>query len=205
MSNNSWGAGIQSRDEQRQLKRMAILRVAAQAFNQAGFRQTSLTDLAAQLNVTKPTLYYYVKNKDDILRGILEVAMDELRAVIATEQGTQANGLEKLRYFFQRYAAVMTDDFGACLILTRVSALETKFRDHYHTASREVSSAVRQIISEGIADGSLAPCDPKYVASALLGTMNETVYWHLVEGKESAEDTAAKFFTVFEEGLLPRD
>ncbi len=201
---HTWGNGIQSRDEQRELKRMAILRVAAQAFNRAGFRQTSLTDLAAELNVTKPTLYYYVKNKDDILKGILEMAMTELRIVIQ-EHPLEMNGLERLRHFTQQYATVMTDDFGACLILTRVSALETKFRDQYHTASREVFLAVRQMIAEGVADGSISPCDPKYTASALLGTLNETVYWFLVEGKESPEEAAQQFFTVFERGLLPRD
>ena len=122
LKRKGWGEGVQSRDEQRQLKRMAILRAAAQAFNQAGFHQTSLTDLAALLNVTKPTLYYYVKNKDDILQGILDVAGEQLRIAITTELDTfpqerpQANGLDKLRHFFKQYAAMMTDDFGACLI-----------------------------------------------------------------------------------------
>ena len=97
MTTVTWGSDIQSRDEQRSLKRMAILRVAAQAFNKAGFQQTSLTDLAERLNVTKPTLYYYVKNKDDILISILNTAMEELRAVIRAEQVSQRNGLEKLR------------------------------------------------------------------------------------------------------------
>ncbi len=40
---------------------------AAQMFNERGFHATSLDDIAARLNVTKPTLYYYVKNKDEIL------------------------------------------------------------------------------------------------------------------------------------------
>ena len=204
MTETTWGNGIQSRDEQRQLKRMAILRVAAQAFNQAGFRQTSLDDLAQRLNVTKPTLYYYVKNKDDILEGILEAAMARIRAVIAAEQNRPASGLEKVRHFITQFAAVQTDDFGACLILTRVYGLQTRFRDHYHTAAREVSTALRQMIAEGVQDGSIADCNPKYAASALLGTMNETVFWYLAEGKESPQDAAEEFLAVFEQGLVPR-
>ncbi|MBK8132024.1 MAG: helix-turn-helix transcriptional regulator [Gammaproteobacteria bacterium] len=44
-------------------KRSAILRTAGRLFNQKGFRETSLNDLADELQVTKPTLYYYVENK----------------------------------------------------------------------------------------------------------------------------------------------
>jgi len=96
----------------------------------------------------------------------------------------------------------MTDDFGACLILTRISALETRFRELYQAASKEVFTALRAVVKEAIADGSIRQCDPKYAASALLGTLNETVYWYLVDGKESARDSAENFFNIFEFGLL---
>ena len=111
MANEIFGNGIQSRAEQRELKRMAILRVAAQMFNESSFHKTTLTDLAKRFNVTKPTLYYYVKNKDDILGGILEIAMQQLREVINREPDTDLTGYEQLYAFFKLYAAVMTDDF----------------------------------------------------------------------------------------------
>ena len=100
MANEMFGNGIQSRAEQREMKRLAILRVAAETFNRAGFHQTTLTDLAKQLNVTKPTLYYYVKNKDDILGGILEIAMVQLREVIGREPQPAASGYDCLHDFF---------------------------------------------------------------------------------------------------------
>jgi hypothetical protein len=37
----------------------------SQVLQQKGFHATSLDDVAAQLNVTKPTLYHYFSNKDD--------------------------------------------------------------------------------------------------------------------------------------------
>ena len=55
------------RQKEREIKRDAVLRAAAQAFNENGFHKTSLDDVAERLNVTKPTIYYYVKNKDQIL------------------------------------------------------------------------------------------------------------------------------------------
>ncbi len=204
MTQISWDDGIQSVDEKRQIKRMAILRVGANAFNQNGFNQTSLNSIAKQLNVTKPSLYYYVKNKDDILTGILEIAAEQLRELIKNTAVSSESGLKTLRTFFEAYGRIVTDDFGACLILMRINAPEDRFRQLYHSLSSEVLTAVSNIISTGIQDQSIAHCDPKYMASAMLGTMNETVYWYLVEGRESPEDTAVRFFELFEKGLLPR-
>lgn len=201
MTEISWGEGVQSRQEQRELKRMAILRAAAQGINESGFKQMSLNSLAKRLNVTKPTLYYYVENKNDILSGILDVAMEQLRAEIEEVDQSTMSGLEKLRHFMQRYAVVMGDDFGACLITSRISALDTHFRDLYHEASREILTAVRHLITLGIEDQSIAECDPKYVSSALLGTMNETVYWYLIGGKEAPEKAFKQFWKFYEKGL----
>ena len=199
-----WDTKLQTKDEQHQIKRMAILRVAAKAFNQNGFDQTSVTKLAAQLNVTKPTLYYYVENKDDILEGILELAAEQLREMIQSIDQLDSNGMQKLRRFMLDYSQIVTDDFGACLILMRINAPNEKFRKPYNDISREVFVAIRQILTAGIEDGSIGQCNPKYMASALLGTMNETVYWHLAEGRESPLDASESFLSVFERGLEPR-
>lgn len=204
MNDIQWQDGIQTIDEKRQIKRMAILRVGARAFNKSGFNQTSLSSIAKQLSVTKPSLYYYVKNKDDILTGILEQAGEQLRKIVKESKESDVSGLEALRAFYEAYGRIVTDDFGACLILMRINAPEARFRELYHGLSQEVLTAVDHLIQKGISDGSIAPCDSKYMASALLGTMNETVYWYLVEGRESPQDTAVRFFALFEQGLLPR-
>jgi len=60
-------AAAPDREQQREAKRQAVLQAAAELFNERGFHATSLDDIAARLNVSKPTLYYYVKNKDEIL------------------------------------------------------------------------------------------------------------------------------------------
>lgn len=203
MADTTWGIEVQSREEQRELKRMAILRTAAEMINEGGFRKMSLDGLAKRLNISKPTLYYYVDNKDDILTGVLAVAMEQLRVEITAVSTTPSSGLEKLHSFMRRYASVMGDEFGACLITSRISAWNKTFQTQYQEASLEIVTAVRHLITEGIADGSIAQCDPKYVSSALLGTMNETVYWHLVAGREAPETAVHQFWKFFEKGLRP--
>ena len=86
MSKAGWNEVVMSRDEQRRQKRMAVLRTGARLFNERGFDRTSLDDIAAELNVSKRTLYYYVKNKDDILFECNRVAIEFMEKAMAQSQ-----------------------------------------------------------------------------------------------------------------------
>jgi AcrR family transcriptional regulator len=48
------------RRHDRHVKREAVIRAAARAFNKRGYHNTSIDEIAAALNVTKPTIYYFV-------------------------------------------------------------------------------------------------------------------------------------------------
>ena len=52
---------------QAKLKRDAVLSEAAALFNVKGYHSTSLTEVADRLGFTKTAIYYYVKNKNDLL------------------------------------------------------------------------------------------------------------------------------------------
>ena len=50
-----------------QLKRDRLLRAAAECFNKKGYSGTSLKDVADILNLTDAALYYYVRNKEELV------------------------------------------------------------------------------------------------------------------------------------------
>ena len=141
-SMTSWGQNVQSRAEQRELKRLAILRAAAQSFNSIGYHQTNLNSLAESLGVTKPALYRYVSGKQDILRQCLEIAMAEVHETIDELEAEQANsslnGKEQLKKMFVRFAQMSSDDFGACLILSRGAVSDEDFKEQYRKRHRNL-------------------------------------------------------------------
>jgi AcrR family transcriptional regulator len=61
-----WRAS-RERAREREIKREAVIRAAVHAFNRKGYHNTSLDDIAAALDVTKPTVYYYVTSKEQLL------------------------------------------------------------------------------------------------------------------------------------------
>ena len=62
-----WKNEAQTDDALQRLKREAILKEAGRAFSQRGYHNTSLDDVAATLQVSKGTLYNYVRDKQEIL------------------------------------------------------------------------------------------------------------------------------------------
>lgn len=61
-----------------------ILETASQLFYEQGYDKTSVSDIADALQLEKPTLYHYIKSKDEILYAILENFLNELIASLET-------------------------------------------------------------------------------------------------------------------------
>lgn len=61
-----WKA-FQARQRNQDIKRDAVLQTAAHMFLEQGYRRTSMSELAKRLQITKPALYYYFHNKEQIL------------------------------------------------------------------------------------------------------------------------------------------
>src|ERR1700743_1752110 len=100
----------------REEKRLAVLKAGAAAFRERGFENTSLDDIAGKLGVTKPTLYYYILDKQDIVYASGTLANGELVA-LAKGQDPKRSGLESLTDFFRRYVEIIAGDFGYCLTM----------------------------------------------------------------------------------------
>ena len=75
-------------------------------FSRRGYRATSMNDVAAGVGLSKPTLYHYVRTKQDLLVGIYEQVLDEslasARAIVAAAptplEAVRALVVERVRY-----------------------------------------------------------------------------------------------------------
>lgn len=201
MTKVRWGKSIQSKDEQYGLKRAAILRTAGRMFNQKGFRGTSLNDLAEELQVTKPTLYYYIENKEDILFQCLHTAIIELLEQTDAIQASERNGIEKLTAFIHLFISVFDDEFGRCLARPGPEPLSSKYLAQIEPLYVRLDSAMRQMIDDGIADGSMRPCNSKVTAFTLFGAINWMTRWYHPEGEMTTREVADQMARLFCDGL----
>ncbi len=194
----------QQRQEDREAKRNAVLRTAVQMFNERGFHQTSLDDVASRLGVSKPTIYHYLGNKDQVLLECVTIGLTQLLEAAHGARQVPGTGADRLVSFLRRYAEVNMDDFGRCVIRTSEEALATDSRRQFRALKRKIDDAMRELIEEGMADGSVAHGDVKLLGFALAGALNWPARWHDPAGPQGADALARQLVTWLAQGFVPR-
>lgn len=195
------GRAAFDRDEQRRRKREAVLRVAASAFNRRGFANTSMDDVASVLGVSKPTLYQYFKSKQELLYACHQVAMDNGEAGLALAEASDGTGLEKLIVYLRRYMEGIFGDLGNCPVLTDVDSLTPEDREQVVARRKRISAATKDLIALGVADGSIAPCDPKLASLFALGVVNWIPAWYRETGPSTPEAIMESFSALLVSGF----
>lgn len=190
--------------QDRQAKRTAVLRAAVRMFNERGFHATSLDDVAASLGISKPTIYHYLGNKDQVLLECVTFGLEQLLAAAEQANAAPGTGLERLQRFLRRYAEINMDDFGRCVILTGEEALSAESRQRFRELKRKIDRAMRDLIEGGMADGSIAAGDAKLVAFTLAGALNWPARWYNAAGACTSEVVAREMVAILTAGLAPR-
>ena len=193
-----------SRRRDRATKREAVLLTAAQLFLEKSYGRTTLNDVAERLNITKPALYHYFRNKEEIFLECYRLGtalIQETLNQIAAHCGT---GLEKVEAFIYSYANVMTVNFGRCVMRLDDSDLSSGALAEVRSYKRKIDRRLRSFIREGIDDGSITPCDAKIAAFSIAGAVNWICMWYEPEGPLSAEEIARQFARTLTQGLARR-
>ena len=202
-SASAWRAG-RKRLRDHDVKRDAVVRTAARAFAEHGFHNTSLDDIAKALDVTKPTIYYYVTNKEELLFQCFVTGLEPIRAALRAVKSAKEPGRERLNAVLRQYAQAVASDFGWCMVIAEHQDLSPSMSEHIRALKVEIDQGIRRLLREGVKDGSVEPCDVKMTAFALAGALNWIAHWYRANQGMTAAQVADAFVTIFEEGLRPR-
>lgn len=192
---------FEDRRRARDIKRDAVLRVAVHLFLEQGYDRTSLNEVAERLNITKPALYNYFANKEEILVECYNLGQAMSEATLAEMRALPGNGLHRLRGLIRGHVLTMTQDFGQCLVRVDDRVLSPEARQTVRAGKRLIDSGFREFISEGIADGSIRPCDVKLTGFAIAGALNWIGHWHRPDGDCTPEEIADEMMLRLTEGI----
>lgn len=161
-----------------QLQKDRMLRAAAQCFNQKGFSGTSLRDVADVLGLTDPALYYYVRNKEELVYLCYIRAADLGREAMEKARAEGVDGMDTMLRYFRYHIEMMVGERGPIAIMSEIPSLSPQHRDEVLAVSRRHSAAFEAILQDGIADGSIAPCDVRMTGNAIMGSINWIPKWY---------------------------
>ncbi|GJD64445.1 TetR/AcrR family transcriptional regulator [Methylobacterium frigidaeris] len=193
-----------ARRREREAKRQAVLLAAVRMFNERGFHATSLDDVATSLGITKPTVYHYLGNKDQILLECVTFGLEQLLEAVEESRAASGTGLERLRVFLRRYAEINMGDFGRCVIRTGDEALSPESARSFRALKKRIDQAMRDLIAEGMEDGSITQGDPWIAAFTLAGALNWPARWYDPRGTRRPAEVAAEMVDFLTRGLAPR-
>jgi len=188
-------------DETRfQQQRDRVLKAAAHCFNQKGYSGTSLKNVADILGLTDPALYYYVKNKEELVYLCYVRAADVGREAMERAVTDGGCGLEQVQNYLRYHVEIMVGERGPIAILSEIPSLKREHRQEVLKLSRRHSLKFEAMLQRGIGDGSINECDVRMTGNAIMGSINWIPKWF--HGDPSiAEKIVAEFPTVLSRGL----
>jgi len=176
-------AGVDERRDQ-------ILRSLASFARDRKLASLTMREIADQLGVVKGNLYYYFKNKQDILFhchikciAISLAALDE----VLTEKLPPADALRSL---LVRHIRNITEDAYSGVLLTNLESLTPAQRKRYVAMRDRFEQGVRKMIRGGITDGTFARQNVELAGFTILGAINWIPKWHRHSGALSSVEIA---------------
>lgn len=184
-------------------RRIEILKSAAAAFRTRGYHATSVDDIAQTLRMTKGSLYYYFKNKEEILYVCHDHTLDLLLRVLRDIQSEAKSPAEELRAVIAAFVELMTEELhGTAAVTLDLKELSPPLRRKIIAKRDRFDRAVRRIIRAGIDQGAFRRIDPKFATFAIMGGINWIPHWFDPTGKADAAAIGAAFAEFFVAGLL---
>lgn len=169
----------------------AILEAASNLFIQRGYEGTTMQDIAHELGISRSALYYYFKNKEEILVSLTEgltVAAQQLASQVV-EKGKEPE--EALRELVQQHAKlILYRPIQFRVVQQAEVSLPEKQRKIAETARRVLLQRFTEVIQRGIETGRFRMVNARVAAFSIIGMCNWTAWWFKADGKKTAEEIA---------------
>lgn len=169
-----------------------IFTEAARLFAERGFAGTSLLDIAEAMGMTRPALYYYVKNKDELLAQLVtettEASAAEIRRLAKHPDSDAAVRLRGVVYATALRRAIDPNRFQ--LLVRSEAELPPDLARSHRAAQRATLRELILLIEDGIEAGQFRPVEPRTTALAVIGMCNWIAWWQHSLGEKTPAEIA---------------
>jgi AcrR family transcriptional regulator len=184
------------------------MRRATEIFEQKGFAQTTVEDIAGAVGVTREAIYYYFQDKTEILYEIIKPESESLTLGMRRLGELKIPAREKLVLAIQNHLARFNPNYLEMVIAQR--ELMKKDLDPRIASLRQVWKTYEQhwvdLVRIGQAEGDFPPdLNPKLAAFAILGMCNSPSTWFDPTRSISMAELSDTFVLLATRGIVKRD
>jgi AcrR family transcriptional regulator len=181
--------------------RIDILKAAAKAFRKLGYHGATVEEIASALHMKKGNLYYYFRNKEEILYACHQYSLDRLMQLLDDVERSGVNPDVKLRRLIVAFVHTILDELHGTALLLDLEALTPSHLKTVIARRDRFERGVRQVLEDGIAEGHFGAGDPKLLAFAVFGAVNWIPRWFNPDGPATSQQIADLFSDFFLRGL----
>ena len=159
-----------------QKKRAEIIHAAIEVINDRGYAQSTMTDIAASLDLRDAALYYYFESKQALAHACHLHSLGIFERLLNEAQASPVSGYEKI----DRFIRGMLEDserHGPQLYFGDYTYLADAQREQVKDWADRLTAVLEGFFDEGMADGSIVQCEPHVVVQLLLGMLIWLAKW----------------------------
>lgn len=165
-------------------RRDEIIETAARVFHARGYEAGSLDDVAAELDLRKASLYYYVDSKAQLLYWIFDRAIT-LALMRLDELSEIADPAERLGAFIAHQVSVVAEERSLFTVFFESRPrLDSDYEEEIRRKERQYLHLFVDAVANAVEAGVLPPIDPRHGAQAILGMSSWVYKWFDPAGSE---------------------
>ena len=184
--------------------RIQILKAAAKAFRRLGYHGATVEEIAAALHMKKGNLYYYFRNKEEILFACHQYSLDRLLAILDEVERSGAPPDQKLRQLIEAFVHTILDELHGTALGLDLEALSPAHLRTVIVRRDRFDKGMREVLKEGVRSGTFVYADTKLLSFAILGAVNWIPRWYSPNGPSSSQEIADRFADYLIAGLRRR-
>jgi AcrR family transcriptional regulator len=194
-------AAMPADGDKRRHKRIEILRSAAAAFRRRGYHGATTAEIARSLRMTKGSLYYYFRDKEEILFFCHDYSLDILLELLERVEAGAQPADAKLRELIEAFVHMIIDELRGTALTLDLDALSPAHLRSVIAKRDRFDKGIRRILEEGVRAGLFRPADPKLLSFAMLGAVNWITRWFDPRGTASSQEIGRAFADYLVAGL----
>jgi len=193
--------GIPLTKEEQEKRRHEIYHKVVKIFLKKGFQETSMHEIAEVAGLGKSTLYDYFKTKDEILIYFFEDQLNDLTEEAQKIVPQNLSADKRLRQIMEMHLAFLLENKSLFMKLSVESQRlrpesQTRIQNSRHT----YQDLLRELVEEGVREGTFRKVDPLLTARLLLQTMAPVVFTSRPTG--TPQEMLKETMDIFLKGIL---
>ena len=178
-------------------KRRLILEEACHLFYEQGYEGTTLEAIADRLNVTKPFIYSYYRNKAEILREISERGIRLCLALLDESMTLAETPTQKLHIMVDRVMTMIIENQEYIVVYQREEKnLELAVAREIRKLRKAFDDKLEQLLNDGVAAGEFEIADTGFAAISISGLMSWTANWYIPNGRRSPSEIVVQTWQI---------